>query len=231
MACHSGNNIIRDGLVLHINPVDKNSYIGIGTNVNDLSGNNNDVILLNGVGYNSGSFIFDGVNDYASLGDFQLSSHTMEVWANSSNGSQGGASADTLVNILGNYSTNTGEAGKYTHIGLRGTNLIALSIDDGVLSFVLIGTPVTYTTNEWYHLVLTYDSNGSTKAYVNGMEVGSINFTSNVVFNSAPTLLAKNGHNNKYFNGKIGDVLVYNRALTADEILQNYNNTKSRYIS
>ena len=65
------NNLyVKDGLVLDLDAGNPLSYPGTGTTWTDLSGNNNNGTLINGVGYNSdngGSLVFDGVDDHGTI--------------------------------------------------------------------------------------------------------------------------------------------------------------------
>lgn len=63
MAYHYGPRVVREGLVMYIDPADKNSYTGSGINVNDLSGSGNDATLVGNVSFSEegkGSLVFDG---------------------------------------------------------------------------------------------------------------------------------------------------------------------------
>jgi hypothetical protein len=222
----TGPNIIKDGLVLALDAASQRSYPGSGTTWYDLSGNGNNGTLTNGPTFdsgNGGSIVFDGTNDYVSITNLGFSSHTIEGWLNSSDGSQGGASYDTIVSILGNYD---GGSSKYTYIGLIPN--LTFRIDNGVVSHREIAT-VSYSANTWYHVALTYNAtSGTTRAYVNGDQVGSIASTTSITFDSIPYNMAKT-QPNVYFDGLIASSKTYNRALSADEILQNFNGLKNRY--
>ena len=47
--------------------------------------------------------------------------------------------------------------------------------------------------------------------------------------NNDMTLGFQNFSSGRYFNGQIGPILIYNRALSASEVLQNYNRLKGRF--
>ncbi len=78
--------------------------------------------------------------------------------------------------------------------------------------------------NTWYHVVGTYD--GSTmRLYINGEEVGSLDVQIDVDWSTSyyGTYIGADAYfNNKFFNGLIDEVRVYNRALSADEIKGHY---------
>ena len=83
-------------------------------------------------------------------------------------------------------------------------------------------TGVSPTDNQWHHLVGTADGS-RTRIYVDGVLVDEDVFTSNGI-NSTQTLAIgqDNGVNggSYFFNGKIDDVRIYNRALSAAEVGQ-----------
>jgi hypothetical protein len=226
MAISHSPRIVRDGLVLALDAADRNSYPGTGTTWYDLFGNGNNGTLTNGPTFdsgNNGSIDFDGTNDYVAIDNLGFSSHTIEGWFNSSDGSQGGESFGTICSIFGNYD---GGSSKYAYIGLIPN--LTFRIDDGATSHANIVT-VSYSANTWYYVALTYNaSDGDTRAYVNGSQVGSRTSTTNITFNSIPFNIAKS-QAGVYFDGQTSRVNVYSRALTADEVLQNYNATKTRF--
>ena len=220
----SFENIITDGLVLYLDTGYKNSYPGTGNTWFDLSGFGNNGTLVNGVGYNSdngGSLVFDGVNDYVAIDNLGFSSNTIEGWIYSNDGLQGGSGGDNIISVIGTYTLTGGSLGKYTYIGVLGSNTLTWRIDDGVTSHALV-VDVNYTANQWYHVALSYNSNGSTIAYLNGVSVGSINFTSDIIFNSVPFNVCR-AENGQVFDGLVSSVKAYNRALTPQEIQQNFN--------
>ncbi len=211
--------IVTDGLVLAVDAGNLVSYESGSTTAYSLTGSLSGS-LINGVSFNGNSggiWEFDGVDDYIAINNLGLSSHTIEGWFNSDDGSQGGASYATICSIFGNYD---GGSSKYTYIGLIPN--LTFRIDNGATSHADIAT-VSYTANTWYHVALTYDAtSGVAKAYVNGDEVGSRNSTTNITFNSIPHNIAKT-QVNVYFDGEVASHKTYDRALTAEEVMQNYN--------
>tara|TARA_B100000902_G_scaffold10567_1_gene12895 strand:- start:233 stop:3682 length:3450 start_codon:yes stop_codon:yes gene_type:complete len=84
-------------------------------------------------------------------------------------------------------------------------------------------------TNRWYHLVFTSD--GTTKkAYLDGSFVASSTVTINSAANGKAFIFGRYGeYPGAYFNGKIGHTRVYEGALTAEQVAQNYLATKNNY--
>ena len=228
MASAHSPRIITDGLVLCLDAGNTKSYPGSGTSWSDLSGQGNNGTLTNGPTYssdNGGAIVFDGSNDYVSISNMGLSSNTLEGWIKSYDGNQGGGT--DIVSVLGKYSIIAAE--KYTYIGFFGGDL-TFRIDKGVRSSSHLNVhTVSYTANQWYHVALTYNSsNGSAVAYINGSNVGSTTAATGIVFDNTPNSIARAGNGN-HFNGAVSVTKIYNKALTATEVQQNYNALKGRY--
>lgn len=88
-----------------------------------------------------------------------------------------------------------------------------------------------YQANVWYHIVGTYNKDGGTnnvKLYVNGVVIGQMTGTGAITTNSDNLLIGYIG-SSSWFKGLVGEVRIYNRALSLAEIQHNYNTTKWRY--
>ena len=84
--------------------------------------------------------------------------------------------------------------------------------------------------NVWNHIACTY--NGSIKIiYVNGVQVASVAASGTLNTGQINQYIGKYGNagNNYPFNGRIAESRVYNIALSAAQVLQNYNATKGRF--
>ena len=227
MGAFGGPGIITDGLIFAIDAGSTISYPGSGTTVDSLVGSNIGT-LTNGVGFstdNGGTWDFDGTDDYIAINNLGLSSHTIEGWIKSDNASQGGTNFGTIKSVIGNYD---GGGSKYTYIGFIPT--LTWRIDDGSISHQTVAGAGTVSVDTWYHVALTYNaSSGVTVGYLNGVQQGTINFTSNITFDSIPFNLCRS-QAGVYFDGSVALSRCYNRALTQDEVLQNYNAQKNRFI-
>ena len=80
--------------------------------------------------------------------------------------------------------------------------------------------------NTWSHVTITHSSSGL-EIYINGVLDYSNGQTINVTQSSA--YIGASFDNREYWQGRIAQVLFYNKKLSADEIKQNYNATKRRY--
>ena len=208
--------IVTDGLVIYLDAANTRSYSGSGTSSNSLVGGIG-ATLVNGVGFtssNNGAFIFDGSNDYINFGNssaVQQSSGTLSAWAKAS--SPGGGYRGIIA-----------KQGAY---GLFYTDSVLVAYDwaaDAPRS-----TGVNIADNTWKNVVLTYQSGVSngTRIYINGVSVLTTTIT---VLNQTGNLFGGAEANaGQYASCQISLFNMYNRALSATEVLQNYNATKGRY--
>ncbi len=215
--------IITDGLVMYLDAANPRCYSGSGITANALIGGIGGT-LVNGVGYtssNNGSFVFDGTNDFITIPDNSLlntfSSMTLEIVVKYT------TTNDQIFAQKWNY--NGGSQG-YT-IELY-SNEIAAACYTGIN---YLRVPVSnYPVNNIYHIILTLS--GTTQAlYINGVSVASNSGGS--IPNISGTTFAIGSRSNlsgTYFGGNVYLAKFYNRALTAQEVLQNYNATKKRYV-
>jgi len=88
------------------------------------------------------------------------------------------------------------------------------------------------TANTWYHVVYTW--NGATSTfYINGSSAGTKTSTNPSINQNRSNNVMLGGHtyvwSDSFWNGKLGSVRFYNKALSASEVLQNYNATRTRF--
>jgi hypothetical protein len=236
----NGPTIVTNGLVLALDAGDKNSYISGSTTWFDLTGVNNGT-LTNGPTFNSGSggsIVFDGTNDYVITTSGLTpslnitTSITLETWLRST------ALADIThadgINSKGRSSDN--------NTGVYETLLIQSSSINTPLFRIRIGSSTpTYNPNtpmilnQIYHFVSTYDGN-TMRIFINGIEIETGLATSGTIENNTEQLtigtrfiLRGGGGFDSFFSGNLFSNKIYNRALTASEVLQNYNATKGRF--
>ena len=216
MGIDYNNVIVSDGLVLYLDAANTRSYSGSGTSSNSLVGGIG-ATLVNGVGFtssNNGAFTFDGSNDYINFGNssaVQQSSGTLSAWTKAS--SPGGGYRGIIA-----------KQGAY---GLFYTDSVLVAYDwaaDAPRS-----TGVNIADNTWKNVVLTYQSGVSngTRIYINGVSVLTTTIT---VLNQTGNLFGGAEANaGQYAACQISLFNMYNRALSATEVFQNYNATKGRY--
>ena len=223
MAVGYNPKIVTDGLVLCLDAGNTKSYPGSGTSWSDLSGQGNTGTLTNGPTYssdNGGSLVFDGSNDYVqkSSATLDLSSGvTMEMIFKST---------DMNSRAQGFMQFNAG--GYYVNFYTPGNG--KLRWETWVPVFTAGGAyyiPTALSNNTWYHAVGTY-TNGSSVLYINGASVASASQTAGT-YPSSFTANIRVGEYAGYMSGNIAIAKMYNRALSASEIQQNFNALKGRY--
>ncbi len=254
MAGKVAPNIVTNGLVLYLDAANPESYISGSTAWNDISRGGNNGTLVNEPTFssaNGGSIVFDGVNDSTSFTASPPIS-TLEFSINSI------ISVDTSnVSYMrfvskGHFGFTPGyllqRFGEST--GLRFSVGIGSSTTTSSTSLFAYTTN-TYQSNQPY--CLTMVSTGTyLYLYINGIKVGltkysntggtienntDLNYTAissslSVISNDRFSIGARSntvGPTSEYLNGKIFNTQIYNRALSATEVLQNYNATKTRF--
>jgi hypothetical protein len=233
-------NIITSGLIYNIDASKNASYPGIGTTIYDLSGIGNTGTLTNGPTFsslNSGSLVFDGTNDFinlpnANLLTFGTSPFSIEFWMYSTYVYPG--SGTLYKTILSNYSDYNGDFGSYFYLGLFNLNNSTLQNKVGVLdhtgNFLDFSFSVTVAPNQWTHITLT--RNGSSFSWYKD---GTLQISSSVASNNfSGVRTSKFGGGVSSvgtFTGSLPLLRIYNKTLSAQEVLQNYNATKNRYIN
>ena len=216
MGVKAGPRIVQNGLILDVDAAVSRSYSGTGLTANGLVSGIGGT-LVNGVGFgttNNGYFIFDGSNDYINFGNsstLQQSSGTLSAWAKASSP---GGSYRGIIAKQGSYGLFyvTGQLWIYDWGADLGRS-----------------TGIDIADNTWKNVVLTYQSGVSngTFIYINGVSVLTTTIT---VLNQINNLFGGAEANASQFAAcQISSFNMYNRALTAQEVLQNYNATKGRY--
>lgn len=218
--------IVTDGLVLALDAGNTKSYPGSGTTWSDLSGNSNNGTLVNGVGFDDGTLTFDGVNDYftttLSIGD----SNTSFSW-----GGLVKVNSSTSANffILSNYTQSPTTPFYAIAFNSSGDNTFIYIRDSGN-NLELLGTTVNLDLGKWYYLIAVRDhSLNQVKLYLNGELKSTNTFPGSYNVNSSSNKFGGVSHSGKYINCNISNVQVYNRALSAEEVQQNFNATRSRF--
>jgi hypothetical protein len=228
MGVAGGPDLIQDGLVLSLDASDRNSYVSGSTTWFDLSGNNLSGSLLNGPTFNTGSLgsiVFDGVNDYVDGGTFTglgAANRTIDIWFRVNAFSSG-----SVNRVLSLVTDNTiVDTPAYT-LGY-GTTPTTLNVGFG-------GTPYngyffisSFALSTWINITTTITGNTNT-TYKNSILEGTATNTGAVGANPRLYIARYNNYYGQYGNINIGSVKIYNRALSASEILQNYNAQKSKF--
>jgi len=221
MGISAGPDIIQDGLVLNLDASDKLSYPGSGTTWYDISGNSRNATLTNGPTFssiNGGVIVFDGTNDYAVIGSsISLSEYTFSFFC------QWISITGFSSRIFGSDAFGTYTIFNSTNVGFHYNPL------GGSPPSVTLSSGVNVGTGNWCQVAVTVSAAAtSVIIYINGESK-----------NSTSVLPNQNLFNNLYLGAQntlglvancyIGNFHLYNRAISATEIAQNYNATKSRF--
>ena len=229
--------IITEGLVLSLDAGNVKSYPGSGTVWTDKSGYGNNATLTNGPTFNSsngGSIVFDGTNDYISTPIQTISRPwTFSTWFNFSSLTVNGGfntffSQDTSVSILRGTFYFQKAGGEFEGLQQNKINFSLVKTDGSIV--VTNGLNVIQT-NTWYNYTAVLTTT-SISLYENGvLQNTTTNSDSFITPNTNIVLNAGYFNNNivDYWPGKSSTFQMYNRALSASEVLQNYNATKSRF--
>ena len=229
MGFYRGPNVVTDGLVLALDAANPTSYPGSGTTWRDLSGNNNSGSLVNGPTFNSvngGSIVFDGSNDYVEISPVNASSQfTLNFWIKCiQTGSVGNTSYSGIINKF------NGIANQRNRFLLESNfrRFYFQTIIGGVSSDIFSNL-FSSIQNQISMCSLTY--NGSLVTfYLNANNVGSSSLSGILDSStSKPTIGWGADSADYYFNGNIYISQIYNQALSATEVLQNYNAMRGRF--
>jgi hypothetical protein len=232
--------IVRDGLVLHLDAANPYSYVSGSSNWFDLTGNtNNTGLLANGPvfsGDNGGSIVFDGVDDIVRVGTgyplpLGTNDVTINVWSKiTTNDGAERHHFGTVLRLYGSY--NAGYSGNKMYAAL-GNNP-----GSNPFYFPVYGTATTLPLNTWIMTTTVMDRSSDIKLYFNG-EIeptsGSIDISSaDGVYLSASLFGLWVGgvafrSPARLHQGNISLVQVYFRTLSAEEVKQNYDAIKGRY--
>jgi hypothetical protein len=232
---------VTSGLVLYLDAANARSYPKSGLTWFDRSGNGNNGTLVNGVGYsgsNYGSFVFDGVDDYTSLTNpstIRNQNFTLSVWVNPA------VQTLALVSMIDfDHATTSFNQGWVLQSEDATTNrYFYLAWHDGATfqptggGGIGAGKGIQITTSVWQNI--TYAKNGtSLLGYKNGIQVytgtasnGNVNYIINRDLFIAQIRFSFFG--SRIFKGNISNTQIYNRALSATEVKQNYDALKGRY--
>jgi hypothetical protein len=208
------------------------SYVSGSTTWNDISRGGNNGTLVNGPTFNSGNYgsiVFDGIDDLVSVLDnptLNSTSGTINVWfSNSGTYSSGNQVAEII-----NKHTSAGSFNGYGIIlnYVSGSVYIRGYIKNTSTNYSL-PTGSIILPSIWYNVTLTYQTNSQLILYLNGVSDISISVGS-LTTNTQPLRIGTS--NDTFwlpFNGKVSTTQIYNRALSAAEVLQNFNAQKSRF--
>jgi hypothetical protein len=226
----TGAPIVDSSLMVWIDAAQTSSYSGSGSSWTDLSGNSKTYTLQNSPTFssltNGGVIVFDKassqyINTAVTLfNSTTYPAYSINLWIYPTN-------SGTLVAVDGQTTINSGY--HYSAIEISAAGIIKFGQWTGGMTTIATSSQ---SLNAWYNLVITYSSSLAT-AYINGTSVGTSASTWSApgtnTFIELMGIDSTNMGTGSYASGKIGAFMVYNRALTADEVTTNFNALRNRY--
>lgn len=218
----AGDVIVTAGLSMWLDANDPASYPGSGTTWTDLTGNGNDQTLVNSPTYTAGTpsyFDFNGINQYSTGSTLVLgpNTYTKMVWF------QINAPGDNnLVSSAG--------GGHYMYFASSSTLWAGnANVPPYNIPGTSFGSTTSFSTGTWYCATVVFTS-PQIYLYVNGtLNASDITYSGLARGGDGSTNLACFGPGGNLLNGRIAEVYCYATALTAAQVLQNFNATRSRY--
>jgi hypothetical protein len=220
--------IVTDGLVLALDAGNIKSYPGTGTTWLDKSGRGNNGTLINGPTFssaNGGSIVFDGSDDYVidstvNYNDYK-NNFTAVVWVKPSIISGG---------VIG---WGNGGVGPFYTWSLRFENgKFRTQIYNGTNYYI---NSDNIEINKWYNVAFVVYQSGLMELYINNVKFSATGSSDLIKLRNDGnnrTIIGVDANTSSNLNamtGNISSVQIYNRALSASEVLQNYNATKGRF--
>lgn len=233
MSYNNGPKIVTDGLILYYDPASPKSYISGSTNVFDLSTTNSSGSLVGGLVYATGSkgtFVLDGINDYIQgekiiepVGALSISAWFKSTGTGSNNDHVGNVLLCSSPELNHGYFLSYSQRDKnifFSTVINNGTHMSSGSFESNVVN----------------NVVATWD--GSThRVYSNARLVGTRSFSTAIGYATSGDRKHRVGRwgyadtvsYDRYFQGDIYNVSLYNRALSQREIQQNYDAIRGRF--
>ena len=221
--------VVQSGLVLYLDAANSKSIVSGSTTWTDISRNGNNGTLTNGPsfsGSNGGIIVFDGSNDYVTLtrpsAIVTSGSISISVWARWTTTGTTAGSIQALVD--NNHSSSP----------LRGFVIQDRPDLSKVLTFSarpnVNGASSSFQVGDgtWHHIVGTNDQSVS-RLYIDGRLDGFVSESGGVSTVQPSVTIGYWQGGGRYLNGSVSQVSMYNRALSATEVLQHYNMEKKRF--
>jgi hypothetical protein len=217
MGFYRGPNIVTDGLVFAVDAGSERSYPGSGTTTTSLVGSNTGT-LSNGVAYssqNGGAFDFDGIDDYIDTTfTIPAGDRSLEFWVYYNTLTSAGGNSYSLMGVQ-----QPSASYLYSGIQSNGSGYSYAGNTGGAYNY-------TFSAQTWYHIACVMDS-GTARHYVNGVQEDTRAYSSSVASTTEVMIGAINQQHE--IDGLVPLTRVYNKALSAEEVLQNFNAQKSRF--
>ena len=220
------SSLVSTNLAMHLDAGNTSSYPGSGTTWTDLSGANRNATLRPGMTYSSsegqGSIVFTPTT-YATISGtssfIHNTAYTKSVWVKFT-------STGNFKNLIS--SANNNAHAFWVPEGFNGVFQKLCTGHNG--QWTATAGATTIQANVWYNFSMTFSPTNGMRVYINGVLDGS-NATLTTTFSPTDSLLyiGSYGLLDNGFNGFMTTALIYTRELSAQELLQNFNATKSRH--
>jgi len=243
--------IVTDGLVFAVDAANYQSYPGSGTTINNMGSAGGDASVVNG-GPSGNIISLDGTNDWIGVNNsvtsaaLSPSQATFSIWFRANDTYSDGNTCSLISR--GNYNTS---GGFFIHMAKSSGECkvdarFSYSTTNSY-SFESTGYYFTNGWGVWNNVIVSVGS--EIKLYINGeLKKTTSRSVSNIIYGNgtintngdtnlailsslgyAPTLDQGAGGTWRPFNGDFGSGMMYNKVLSAEEVLQNYNATKTRF--
>jgi hypothetical protein len=227
MAFNYSPKIVTDGLVLYLDAANPNSYVSGSTTWRDISRGGNNGTLVNGPTFNTGSggnIVFDGVNDSCTIPNqtFNLttdSSFTIEIVFRRNSSTPGTAKA--LYSMGNGASSTNARIIFYFDDNSNGSMVVNYYVLGGLDRYVTLDSQL-FNTNFHHSVQVVNKSTLQMVGYFDGVSKSGGTITSS---STSTTTFVIGGS----VNASVALLRIYNRALSQQEVLQNYNATKTRF--
>lgn len=227
MSYLNGPRIITDNLSILLDPSNYKSYAGTGSTWSDISNNNRHATLINSPTFSSNVFTFNGTTQYATINysadNFINTNFTWCLWVKgigvgNTNMPKIGYGSGAWPRLGFRITSSTWYFSQYSNSGPPNTTDLSIGAE---------------SSTSWLYLCATADyTNTSLRTYRNGQLFATSATYRDTSGNGGLLGLARSGSTawpDGMLSGSIGNFSVYNRVLTPDEILQNFNSLKGRF--
>ena len=230
--------IVTDGLVLHLDAANSNSYSGSGNTWYDISGNNYNGILQNSPSYSNtseGLINLDGSTQWVQLDSFagaitNTSSYTINLWFKSTETNATGTIYNNAI-----FSMHDSSGANIFRIGAAPNSGKGLYYNFGVGAPEGRASSVNLHDNQWHNALITKDTGAQAQFYIDNNLVTTNNASTNgTPFDNVGKVSIgqeyDSSNKSDHFQGSIPVVMVYGKVISQNERTELYNTYKKRYI-
>jgi hypothetical protein len=224
MSIVSGPKIVEDQLVLYLDAGNQKSYPNAGVTWFDLSGNNYNGTLTNGASYSNGYITVDNIDDTIAMPNAAATNIV------SGTAGQRKITVDTFVYFSSGAASWQGIMGysfcRYMSRRTTDNRILTMLTSNGANTWP---TSQAIPSNQFLHLVLVVEEDLSATYYLNGSVNSITTYTNLRVFNYNTLQIGSTIDLNHRLGGQFGSIRIYKKALTQQEIKQNFEATRGRY--